>query len=75
MNLPGSSPTSTAAVPSSAEGAAVVEPSASYSILMRVRLPQRPGAFGQVATAIGPLGGSSARSTSCAWTRARSCAT
>jgi malate dehydrogenase (oxaloacetate-decarboxylating) len=57
MDLPGSSPTSTAAVPSSPEGAAVVEPSASYSILMRVRLPQRPGAFGQVATAIGATGG------------------
>jgi malate dehydrogenase (oxaloacetate-decarboxylating) len=36
--------------------AATVQPSASYSIVMRVRLPQRPGAFGQVATAIGETG-------------------
>jgi len=35
---------------------ALLQPSASYSILMRVRLPQRPGAFGQVATAIGATG-------------------
>src|SRR3954463_6127918 len=47
----------TSPVPSSPEGAAVVRPSASYSITMRVRLPQRPGAFGQVATAIGATGG------------------
>jgi len=33
------------------------QPSASYSITMRVRLPQRPGAFGRVATAIGDTGG------------------
>src|SRR4051794_41498466 len=42
--------------PSSAEGAAIVQPSASYSITMRVRLPQRPGAFAQVAAAIGDTG-------------------
>src|SRR3954452_4124419 len=46
----------TSPVPSSPEGAAVVRPSASYSITMRVRLPERPGAFGQVATAIGSTG-------------------
>jgi malate dehydrogenase (oxaloacetate-decarboxylating) len=31
-------------------------PSASYSITIRARLPQRPGAFGQVAIAIGETG-------------------
>jgi malate dehydrogenase (oxaloacetate-decarboxylating) len=36
--------------------AAIVQPSASYSIVMRVRLPQRPGSFGHVATAIGETG-------------------
>jgi malate dehydrogenase (oxaloacetate-decarboxylating) len=44
------------APPSSSEGATIVQPSASYSITMRVRLPHRPGAFGQVATAIGETG-------------------
>jgi malate dehydrogenase (oxaloacetate-decarboxylating) len=44
------------ALPSSSEGAAIAQPSASYSITMRVRLPQRPGAFGQVAMAIGSTG-------------------
>ena len=44
------------APPSSAEGATIVQPSASYSITMRVRLPQRPGAFAQVAAAIGDTG-------------------
>jgi malate dehydrogenase (oxaloacetate-decarboxylating) len=34
-----------------------MQPSASYSITMRVRLPQRPGTFGQVASAIGQTGG------------------
>ena len=34
----------------------VVHASASYSITMRVRLPERAGAFGQVATAIGSTG-------------------
>jgi malate dehydrogenase (oxaloacetate-decarboxylating) len=34
----------------------VVQPSASYSITMRVRLPQRPGSFGRVASAIGGTG-------------------
>ena len=42
--------------PSPAEGAAIVQPSTSYSIVMRVRLPQRPGSFGQVATVIGETG-------------------
>jgi len=42
--------------PSPAEGAAIVQPSASYSIVMRVRLPQRPGSFAQVATVIGETG-------------------
>jgi malate dehydrogenase (oxaloacetate-decarboxylating) len=31
-------------------------PSASYSITLRVRIPQRPGAFARVATAIGDTG-------------------
>src|SRR5919198_1378942 len=35
---------------------AIVQPSASYSILMRVRLPQRPGSFARVASAIGQTG-------------------
>jgi malate dehydrogenase (oxaloacetate-decarboxylating) len=34
----------------------VVQPSASFSITMRVRLPQRPGSFGRVASAIGGTG-------------------
>jgi malate dehydrogenase (oxaloacetate-decarboxylating) len=33
-----------------------MQPSAPFSITMRVRLPQRPGAFGQVASAIGRTG-------------------
>jgi malate dehydrogenase (oxaloacetate-decarboxylating) len=37
-------------------GAGIVQPSASYSITIRARLPQRPGAFGQVASAIGDTG-------------------
>src|SRR3712207_1060110 len=36
--------------------AAAIEPSASYSITMRVRLPQRPGALAQAATAIASTG-------------------
>jgi malate dehydrogenase (oxaloacetate-decarboxylating) len=35
---------------------AVIQPSASYSITVRVRLPQRPGAFARVAGAIGETG-------------------
>jgi malate dehydrogenase (oxaloacetate-decarboxylating) len=35
---------------------AIAAPSASYSITIRARLPQRPGAFGQVAVAIGETG-------------------
>ena len=35
----------------------MVQPSASYSITMRVRLPQQPGVFGRVASAIGDTGG------------------
>ena len=35
----------------------VIQPSASYSILMRVRLVQRPGGFARVAGAIGATGG------------------
>jgi malate dehydrogenase (oxaloacetate-decarboxylating) len=35
---------------------AIVQPSASYSIVMRVRLPQRAGSFGLVATVIGKTG-------------------
>ncbi len=42
--------------PTSTLPAIIVQPSASYSITMRVRLPQRPGAFGQVASAIGDVG-------------------
>ncbi len=33
-----------------------VQPSASYSITMRVHIPQRPGSFGRVASAIGETG-------------------
>lgn len=39
-----------------ASPAADVQPSASYSITMRVRLRQRPGAFARVAGAIGEIG-------------------
>jgi len=35
----------------------ILQPSASYSITMRVRLPQRPGSFATVASAIGAQGG------------------
>ena len=38
-------------------GRSILQPSASYSITMRVRLPQRPGSFGLVASAIGHQGG------------------
>jgi malate dehydrogenase (oxaloacetate-decarboxylating) len=55
-HVAGSSSPPGAGVPSPAEGAAMVQPSASYSIVMRVRLPQRPGSFGQVATVIGETG-------------------
>jgi malate dehydrogenase (oxaloacetate-decarboxylating) len=34
----------------------VLQPSASYSITMRVRLPQQPGTFARVAGAIGATG-------------------
>jgi malate dehydrogenase (oxaloacetate-decarboxylating) len=47
---------STTAVATSHEGAAIVQPSASYSIVIRARLPSRAGAFGQVATTIGNTG-------------------
>jgi malate dehydrogenase (oxaloacetate-decarboxylating) len=40
----------------SREGAAIVQPSASYSIVIRASLPSRAGAFGQVATTIGNTG-------------------
>jgi malate dehydrogenase (oxaloacetate-decarboxylating) len=36
--------------------AVTLQPSASYSITMRVRLPQRPGSFANVAAAIGQTG-------------------
>jgi malate dehydrogenase (oxaloacetate-decarboxylating) len=39
-----------------AENHLVLQPSASYSLTMRVRLPQRPGSFGRVASAIGETG-------------------
>jgi malate dehydrogenase (oxaloacetate-decarboxylating) len=39
------------------DGPSILQPSASYSITMRVHLPQRPGAFGTVASAIGAQGG------------------
>ena len=42
--------------PTSHEGAAIVQPSASYSIVIRASLPSRAGAFGQVATTIGNTG-------------------
>jgi malate dehydrogenase (oxaloacetate-decarboxylating) len=35
----------------------ILQPSASYGITVRVRLPQRPGSFGRVASAIGETGG------------------
>ena len=38
-------------------GPGLLQPSASYSITMRVRLPQRPGSFALVAGAIGAQGG------------------
>ena len=73
------SPTSTAQARRASRGLvlmAISAPSASYSITMRVRLPQRPGAFGRVASAIGETRRrSSARSTSCASSAARRCAT
>jgi Malic enzyme, N-terminal domain/Malic enzyme, NAD binding domain len=52
------SPTLTAEVvpPPVDDEAAIVQPSASYSIVMRVRLSPRPGSFGRVATAIGETG-------------------
>jgi malate dehydrogenase (oxaloacetate-decarboxylating) len=34
-----------------------VAPSASYSLTLRIRIPQRPGSFGRVASAIGSAGG------------------
>jgi malate dehydrogenase (oxaloacetate-decarboxylating) len=55
-HVAGSSSPAEDAVPSPAEGAAIVQPSASYSIVMRVRLPQRPGSFAKVATVIGETG-------------------
>jgi malate dehydrogenase (oxaloacetate-decarboxylating) len=42
--------------PPAADEHVVLQPSASYSITMRVRLPQRPGVFGLVASAIGATG-------------------
>ena len=47
---------SKALLPTSHEAAAIVQPSASYSIVIRASLPSRAGAFGQVATAIGNTG-------------------
>src|SRR5919205_548602 len=38
------------------ENPLVLQPSASYGLTMRVRLPQRPGSFGRVASAIGETG-------------------
>jgi malate dehydrogenase (oxaloacetate-decarboxylating) len=43
-------------LPTPPEGAAIVQPSASYSIVIRASLPSRAGAFGQVATTIGNTG-------------------
>jgi malate dehydrogenase (oxaloacetate-decarboxylating) len=43
-------------LPTSHESAAMVQPSASYSIVIRTRLPSRAGAFAQVATMIGNTG-------------------
>ena len=42
--------------PTSHQGAAIIQPSASYSIVIRASLPSRAGAFGQVATTIGNTG-------------------
>jgi malate dehydrogenase (oxaloacetate-decarboxylating) len=57
-HVAGSSSPPADVVPTPADGAASVQPSASYSIVMRVRMPQRPGSFGQVATVIGETGAS-----------------
>jgi malate dehydrogenase (oxaloacetate-decarboxylating) len=40
----------------SPQGAVIVQPSASYSVTMRVRIPQRPGSFANVASALGGAG-------------------
>ena len=37
-------------------GDLALQPSASYSITIRVRIPQRPGSFARVAGAIGNAG-------------------
>ena len=37
-------------------GDLALQPSASYSITIRVRIPQRPGSFARVASAIGNAG-------------------
>ena len=37
-------------------GDLALQPSASYSITIRVRIPQRPGSFAKVAAAIGSAG-------------------
>jgi malate dehydrogenase (oxaloacetate-decarboxylating) len=50
------SPSPPEMVPSAEKAPAIVQPSASYSIVMRVDLPQRPGTFGQVATVVGETG-------------------
>src|SRR3954464_3987636 len=38
------------------QGDLALQPSASYSITLRVRIPQRPGSFAKVASAIGNAG-------------------
>jgi malate dehydrogenase (oxaloacetate-decarboxylating) len=47
-SLDGVSPGTAAPIP--------IQPSAAYSITLRVRMPQRPGSFAQVAAAIGNAG-------------------
>ena len=44
--------------PPSTVGGVMIRTSASYSITMRVRLPDRPGTFAQLATAIASVGAS-----------------
>src|SRR4051794_41941525 len=44
------------AIVDQSQGDLALQPSASYSITIRVRIPQRPGSFAKVAGAIGNAG-------------------
>src|SRR4051794_34266927 len=44
------------AIVDQSQGDLALQPSASYSITLRVRIPQRPGSFAKVASAIGNAG-------------------